>query len=153
MPFPLTHPQSLTFYVGKWASGAQTSQGNHGVAPGKVFVPQFCPLPHSSLLPVLGSLRAWQHLREVTGGCGNCPSGAHTGERVQCNGKDPETEIRRSNVRIVICNRFCVNISVSFFFFISDRKRIISTLPYSLTEIIYGKAFVKIDFIIFLEHF
>lgn len=62
------------------------------------------------------------------GTCG-CPGGAHMGERVQCDGKDPETEIRRSNVQVIVCNRFHVNISVSVFFI--SNKRIISTLVYS----------------------
>jgi len=51
-------------------------------------------------------------------------------EREQYDGKDPETGIRKSNVQILVCNRFRGNISVSVFF-ISNRKGIISTLLYS----------------------
>lgn len=46
-------------------------------------------------LALVASIRSNRRMWERVG----CPSIAHMGERVQCNGKDPETGIRRSNVQ------------------------------------------------------
>ena len=70
--------------------------------PKKAFVPSALST-HPFLFPaclgfslaLAASIRSNRRMWERVG----CPSIAHPGERVQCNGKVPETGIRRSSVQ------------------------------------------------------